>query len=87
MSVRRIVGAVLDTLSVVVALPLFVVFTLISPLLKPRGDIVYPRYRCVNGIWCKTFLSDDMANQPPEPISQPQSRLSGAPRVPANSSR
>jgi hypothetical protein len=68
----ELVRAAQHALDVLVALPLFVVFVFLSPLLKPRGDVVYPRYRYVNGIWCKTFLADDMVDRPPDPINQPQ---------------
>jgi hypothetical protein len=59
MTDHRIARAVLYALDLLMALPLFAVLTLLSPLLKPRGGIVHPRYRCVNGIWCKTFLPED----------------------------
>ena len=55
---RRIGRAVPHALDVLMALPLFVVLTILSPLFKPRGAIVHPRYHCVNGRWYKTFLPE-----------------------------
>ena len=83
----RIARAVLHGVDVVMALPLFAALTLLSPLLKPRGGVAYARYRFVNGMWCKTFWSDDMAHRPPEPNRQLQATPADASPVPARGSR
>ena len=46
-------------LDVLIALPFIAALAVLSPLLRPRGAIVHPRYRCVGGTWCKTFLPED----------------------------
>ena len=61
MTRSRLVTIVRDTLNILLALPVFTALAILSPLLKPRGGVVAPRYSYVGGSWCKTFLADDPA--------------------------